>query len=63
MNWKNLVALFGAVLLTVSVNAQANLLNAGTPDDIGKKTAEQSETTASAIVESCSAIGSDHHCN
>ena len=41
MNWKNLVALFGAVLLTVSVNAQANLLNAGTPDDIGKKTAEQ----------------------
>ena len=41
MNWKNIVVLFGTVLITVSVSAQANLLNAKTPEDIGKKTAEQ----------------------
>lgn len=41
MNWKNLVALFGAVVMTASVSAQANLLNANVPEDIGKKTAQQ----------------------
>ncbi len=41
MNWKNVVVLLGAVFITVGVSAQANLLNAKTPDDIGLKTAEQ----------------------
>lgn len=41
MNWKSFVMLFGAVLITASVSAQANLLNAKTPSDIGVKTAEQ----------------------
>ncbi len=41
MNWKSFVMLFGAVLMTASVSAQANLLNAKTPSDIGVKTAEQ----------------------
>lgn len=41
MNWKNVIVLLATVFITVGVNAQANLLNAKTPDDIGKKTAEQ----------------------
>lgn len=41
MNWKSLVVLFGTVVMTVSASAQANLLNAVNPEDIGKKTAQQ----------------------
>ena len=41
MNWKSFVVLFGIVFITASLSAQANLLNAITPDDIGVKTAEQ----------------------
>ena len=41
MNWKSFSVLVGTVFITISVSAQANLLNATTPSDIGVKTAEQ----------------------
>ena len=43
MNWKN-VLLIGAVsLLPISMMAQANILNAKKPEEIGKKTNSQIE--------------------
>ncbi len=41
MNLKNFVMLIATVFITMFVGAQANLLNAKTPADIGVKTAEQ----------------------
>lgn len=41
MNWTRLVLVCSAVFFTATISAQTNLLNAATPDDIGKKTEEQ----------------------
>ncbi|MFK5878375.1 MAG: gliding motility protein GldN [Flavobacteriaceae bacterium] len=41
MNWKSLLLLGSVVFITANTNAQTNLLNAVTPDEIGVKTAEQ----------------------
>ncbi|MCK0132046.1 gliding motility protein GldN [Flavobacteriaceae bacterium F08102] len=41
MNWRGLLVVCVAVLATNSINAQANLLNARIPEEIGMKTAEQ----------------------
>jgi len=42
MNFKNLLTIF-SLFVTVLSFGQANILNAGSPDDIGKKTIEQIE--------------------
>ena len=51
MNWKNalLIGLLG--MLPVSIMAQANILNAKLPDDIGKKTQAQIEQDADEPLE------------
>ncbi|WP_375325470.1 gliding motility protein GldN [Flagellimonas sp. GZD32] len=51
MNWKNalLIGLLG--VLPVSIMAQANILNAKLPEDIGKKTQAQIEQDADAPLE------------
>ena len=51
MNWKNalLIGLLG--ILPVSIMAQANILNAKMPDDIGKKTQAQIEQDADEPLE------------
>jgi len=51
MNWKNalLIGLLG--ILPVSIMAQANILNAKLPDDIGKKTQAQIEQDADEPLE------------
>lgn len=41
MNWTRLVMVCSAVFFTANISAQTNLLNAVTPDEIGKKTEEQ----------------------
>ena len=41
MNWKNVLLIGAVTLLPVSIMAQANILNAKKPEDIGKKTAAQ----------------------
>ena len=41
MNWKSLLLLGSVVFITANTNAQTNLLNATSPDEIGVKTAEQ----------------------
>jgi len=41
MNWKNVILVGAVTLLPVSIMAQANILNAKKPEDIGKKTANQ----------------------
>lgn len=41
MNWKNVLLIGALVLLPVSIMAQANILNAKKPEDIGKKTEAQ----------------------
>ncbi len=43
MNWKNAFLIGALSLLPVSIMAQANILNAKLPDDIGKKTEAQIE--------------------
>jgi len=43
MNWKNVLVIGAVTLLPFSMLAQANVLNAKTPSDIGKKTAAQIE--------------------
>ncbi|TAI48075.1 gliding motility protein GldN [Flagellimonas allohymeniacidonis] len=43
MNWKNALLIGALSLLPVSIMAQANILNAKLPQDIGKKTEEQIE--------------------
>ncbi|GAB1307732.1 gliding motility protein GldN [Urechidicola sp. KH5] len=41
MNWTRLVLVCSTVFFTATISAQTNLLNAATPDEIGKKTEEQ----------------------
>lgn len=41
MNLRNFILTLFGLLLSIASNAQANILNAVTPDDIGKKTEEQ----------------------
>jgi gliding motility associated protien GldN len=41
MNWKNVLLIGAVTLLPASLMAQANILNARKPDDIGKKTEAQ----------------------
>ncbi|NNK11611.1 MAG: gliding motility protein GldN [Flavobacteriaceae bacterium] len=41
MNWKNVILVGAVSLLPISIMAQANILNAKKPQDIGKKTANQ----------------------
>jgi gliding motility associated protien GldN len=41
MNWKNVILVGAVSLLPISILAQANILNAKKPQDIGKKTANQ----------------------
>ena len=41
MNWKSLIIVGAVALLPLSMAAQANILNAKKPEEIGKKTAEQ----------------------
>lgn len=41
MNWKQVILAGAVALLPVSLSAQANILNAKTPEEIGKKTAAQ----------------------
>lgn len=41
MNWKNVILVGAVSLLPISIMAQANILNAKKPEDIGKKTANQ----------------------
>ena len=41
MNWKSLIVIGAVALLPASLAAQANILNAKKPEEIGKKTAEQ----------------------
>ncbi|OQD42471.1 type IX secretion system ring subunit PorN/GldN [Croceivirga radicis] len=41
MNWKNVLLIAAVGLLPVSMMAQANILNAKKPEEIGKKTEEQ----------------------
>ncbi|WP_222981645.1 gliding motility protein GldN [Flagellimonas meishanensis] len=51
MNWKNAVIIGVLGLLPVSIMAQANILNAKLPTDIGKKTEAQIEQDADAPLE------------
>ncbi|NAY92160.1 gliding motility protein GldN [Muricauda sp. JGD-17] len=48
MNWKNVLVIGVLSLLPVSIMAQANILNAKLPTDIGKKTEAQIEQDADA---------------
>ncbi len=41
MNWKNVLVLGALVILPISLAAQANILNAKKPEDVGKKTEAQ----------------------
>tara|TARA_R110002051_G_C8752467_1_gene500395 strand:+ start:2674 stop:3576 length:903 start_codon:yes stop_codon:yes gene_type:complete len=41
MNWKNVLLIGAVALLPISMMAQANILNAKMPDEVGKKTAAQ----------------------
>ena len=41
MNWRSLIIVGAVALMPLSMTAQANILNAKKPEDIGKKTAEQ----------------------
>lgn len=41
MNWKNLILITALGFLPISLLAQANILNAKKPEDVGKKTEEQ----------------------
>ncbi len=41
MNWKSLIVVGAVAMMPLSMAAQANILNAKKPEDIGKKTAEQ----------------------
>ena len=41
MNWKNVLLIGVVVLLPLSISAQANILNAKLPEEIGKKTEAQ----------------------
>lgn len=41
MNWKNVLVIVALGVLPISMVAQANILNAKKPEDIGKKTEEQ----------------------
>ncbi len=43
MNWKNVLVIGAITLLPASMMAQANILNAKKPDDIGKRTEAQKE--------------------
>jgi gliding motility associated protien GldN len=43
MNWKNVLLIGVVVLLPLSISAQANILNAKLPEEIGKKTQAQME--------------------
>ncbi|RDY59333.1 gliding motility protein GldN [Flagellimonas nanhaiensis] len=51
MNWKNAFLIGALSLLPVSMMAQANILNAKLPDDIGKKTEAQIEQDNDAPLE------------
>ena len=51
MNWKNAFLIGALSLLPVSIMAQANILNAKLPDDIGKKTEAQIEQDNDAPLE------------
>ncbi|MDC6365616.1 MULTISPECIES: gliding motility protein GldN [Flavobacteriaceae] len=51
MNWKNALVIGALSLLPVSMMAQANILNAKLPDDIGKKTEAQIEQDNDAPLE------------
>ncbi len=51
MNWKNAIVIGALSLLPVSIVAQANILNAKLPTDIGKKTEAQIEQDADAPLE------------
>ena len=51
MNWKNALVIGALSLLPVSIVAQANILNAKLPTDIGKKTEAQIEQDADAPLE------------
>ncbi|MGB5236699.1 MAG: gliding motility protein GldN [Flavobacteriaceae bacterium] len=41
MNWKSIIVVGAVAMMPLSMAAQANILNAKKPEDIGKKTAEQ----------------------
>ena len=41
MNWKNVLVIGAFSILPVSMMGQANILNAKTPEEIGKKTEAQ----------------------
>ncbi|MGI9548275.1 MAG: gliding motility protein GldN [Flavobacteriaceae bacterium] len=41
MNWKSLIVVGAIAMMPLSIAAQANILNAKKPEDIGKKTEEQ----------------------
>ena len=43
MSFKNVVLCVMGLLMATSVSAQVNILNAKTPDEIGKKTEDQIE--------------------
>ncbi|MFW2377047.1 MAG: gliding motility protein GldN, partial [Cellulophaga baltica] len=43
MNWKNVLLIGAVALLPISTMAQANILNAKRPEEIGKKTESQIE--------------------
>ncbi|MEO9512625.1 MAG: gliding motility protein GldN [Flavobacteriaceae bacterium] len=51
MNWKNVFLIGALTLLPMSIMAQANILNAKLPDDIGKKTEAQIEQDNDAPLE------------
>lgn len=51
MNWKNALVIGTMALLPVSIMAQANILNAKLPDDVGKKTEAQIEQDNDAPLE------------
>ncbi len=51
MNWKKALVIGAMALLPVSIMAQANILNAKLPEDVGKKTAAQIEQDNDAPLE------------
>ena len=51
MNWKNVLLIGAVALLPISTMAQANILNAKRPEEIGKKTESQIEKDNDAPLE------------
>jgi len=51
MNWKNVLTVVALGFLPISMVAQANILNAKKPEDVGQKTEEQIEADADAPLE------------